>query len=84
MFIPLLLTMGLGMLVLGIWSAGVLAAGTNLFRPSAEVDVNTRWFAKVALLAWPIAAVLLTGAGLFMYEVYSWFTMYPEQRDERH
>jgi hypothetical protein len=77
--IPALLTMGLAMFVLGCWSIGVLAAGVDFFHPRAEITVRTSYLAKLALLAWPIAFVLLGGASLFMYEVHTWLTMYPPE-----
>lgn len=78
--IPLLLTMGLAMIAIGAWSIGVLGTDTDLLHPHASMTPNATYFAKLALLAWPIAVVLLAGAGLFMYDVYVWFTMYPPDR----
>ena len=78
--IPMLLTTGLAMVLLGIWSAGVLAGGVNLLEPGAKPSIQTVWLAKLSLLAWPVGAVLLTGAGFFMHDVYRWYRMYPPQK----
>lgn len=71
--IPILVTTGLAMLLLGCWAVSVLVLGRVPFRPDAEVDISTRFFARVCLLAWPIGLTLLAGAAFLMTEVYRYY-----------
>lgn len=70
--IPILLSTGIAMILLGLWSASVLLLGTVPFS-DAEVTAWETWLARLALLAWPIAAVLLAGTAFFMHDVYRWY-----------
>ena len=58
---------------IGVLGVSVLALGRIPFQPDRSVDVSTRFFAKLSLLAWPVAAVLLAGTAFLMYDVYAYY-----------
>jgi len=69
--IPVLLTTGLGMLLLGGWAICVLAFGFDPIRP--ELAEQNQPLARLMLLAWPTGLILLAGAGIFMRDVVRWY-----------
>ncbi len=75
--IPILLTTGLLMVLLGCWAVIVLAGNTDPLK--GAVTFETRHLAELMLLAWPVAAILLAGTGFLVYEVYTHYRMYPPQ-----
>ncbi len=72
--IPMLLTTGLAMVVLGCWGVVVLVGDGGPLE--GGVRFETRHLARLMLLAWPIAAILLGGAGFFMHEVHRYYKGY--------
>jgi hypothetical protein len=76
--IPILLTTGLVMVLLGIWSVAVLASGSDPLR--GEVTFRTRYLARLMLLAWPIAVILLAGTAFLMHEVYTHYQIYGQSQ----
>jgi hypothetical protein len=71
--IPILLSTALAMVLLGVWSVVVLVGG-------GEVTSQTRYPARLMLLAWPIAVILLAGTAFLMHEVYSHFRIHQPQQ----
>ena len=76
--IPILLSTGLVMILLGLWAVVVLAGGKDPFK--GEVTFQTRYLARLMLLAWPIAAILLAGTAFLMYEVYNHYRIHHPQQ----
>jgi hypothetical protein len=81
--IPILVTTGLAMLLLGCWAVSVLLLGRIPFRPDAQVDISTQFFARLCLLAWPIGVILLTGAVILMFEVHRYYNSQTPPPTER-
>ncbi len=75
--IPVLVTTGLAMLLLACWAVSVLVLGRVPFKPDAQVDISTRFFARLCLLAWPIGLILLAGAAFLIVEVYRYYKTEP-------
>jgi hypothetical protein len=76
--IPILLSTGVVMVLLGVWSVAVLAGGSDPFK--GEVTFQTRYLARLMLLAWPIAIILLAGTAFLMHEVYSHYRIHQPQQ----
>jgi hypothetical protein len=75
--IPPLLVSGLAMILLGCWAVSVLALGKDPFK--GDVTFQTRYLARMMLLAWPIGVILLGGAAFLMYDVYTACRQYPQE-----